>query len=353
MNRIVLTPGALIQALAVLPQESAAGVDENRAFSLPPQALAAVSHRVQAAKQAAHESKTPEDPAQMQALMALLLPPPAPTDAPLPSFNREHIAHALLALQAKGQTAPQNGQALNPEQQPEALPPQLQPAIAALPVSNEQVDVTPAQQATQLEFAVQDLHAIAPEPAHVHAHARAARRPEPLHAVEKPAASPLLAQATFAGKIPQPMPTPVAAKAEQTFAVDTHAADWGEKLTGMLKESIHFQLGQREQVSTIRLDPPSLGKLEIAIALDAGKLTVHIGASQADVCRTLTQLSDTLRAQLTEQNFVQVEVQVSAEGQSQQQGGRERQREQEPVQIARSIADENSSTQNESVLIKV
>lgn len=92
-----------------------------------------------------------------------------------------------------------------------------------------------------------------------------------------------------------------------------------EKLTALLKDRIQFQLGQQQQVSTIRLDPPSLGKLEIAVQLDAGKLMVHIGANQSDVCRSLQQFSENLRQHLTAQNFMEVNVQVSSEGQSQQQ----------------------------------
>ncbi len=77
----------------------------------------------------------------------------------------------------------------------------------------------------------------------------------------------------------------------------------GEKLTTLLKDQIHFQLNKQQQISTIRLDPPSLGKLEIAVQLDNGKLMVHIGANQSEVCRALQQFSDDLRQHLTAQNF--------------------------------------------------
>ena len=124
----------------------------------------------------------------------------------------------------------------------------------------------------------------------------------------------------------------------------------GEKLTALLKDRIQFQLGQ-QQTSTIRLDPPSLGKLEIAVQLDAGKLTVHIGASQSDVCRSLQQFSEDLRLHLTAQNFMEVNVQVSSEGgqQQQQQSGRQ----QEEVMSALMLGDEPQYQQKESVLIKV
>ena len=43
---------------------------------------------------------------------------------------------------------------------------------------------------------------------------------------------------------------------------------------------IQFQLGQQQQVSTIRLDPPSLGKLEIAVQLEGERMLVRSGRSR-------------------------------------------------------------------------
>jgi flagellar hook-length control protein FliK len=127
----------------------------------------------------------------------------------------------------------------------------------------------------------------------------------------------------------------------------------GEKLTALLKDRIQFQLGQQQQVSTIRLDPPSLGKLEIAVQLDAGKLMVHIGANQSDVCRSLQQFSENLRQHLTAQNFMEVNVQVSSEGQSQQQQQQQSDHQQDEVTSALMLNDEPQFQRNESVLIKV
>ncbi|ELW1474234.1 flagellar hook-length control protein FliK, partial [Escherichia coli] len=126
----------------------------------------------------------------------------------------------------------------------------------------------------------------------------------------------------------------------------------GEKLTTLLKDQIHFQLNKQQQISMIRLDPPSLGKLEIAVQLDNGKLTVHIGANQSEVCRALQQFSDDLRQHLTAQNFMEVNVQVSSEGQSQQQQ-QQSGHQQEEVSAALLLDDAPQFPQNESVLIKV
>ncbi len=127
--------------------------------------------------------------------------------------------------------------------------------------------------------------------------------------------------------------------------------NWAKKLTTLLKDQIHFQLNKQQQISTIRLDPPSLGKLEIAVQLDNGKLMVHIGANQSEVCRALQQFSDDLRQHLTAQNFMEVNVQVSSEGQSQQQ--QQSGHQQEEVSAALQLDDAPQFQQNESVLIKV
>lgn len=142
---------------------------------------------------------------------------------------------------------------------------------------------------------------------------------------------------------------------EKPVPLDLQPEEWGEKLTGMLKDRIHFQINQQQQISTIRLDPPSLGKLEIAIQLDAGKLTVHIGASQPDVCRSLQQLSEQLRHQLTGQNFTQVEVNVSTDSGN---GGRNQQQrhpqQDDEILTGRTVSPEVSvGQQRDSLLIKV
>jgi len=355
MNRIAITPGALTALTEELPVQPQDGATASP-FALPQQALEAISSRVQGAKQSAHEKPANgDDAAQMQMLMALLLTPPAQAAAPLPTLSRGQVAAPLLTSLAKMQNVaptPERAQSV----QPESLPPQLQAALTAL-TPDDRVQLTPVQQAKQLQMTAQDLHAIAPATperrapqGHEPSAPRVATR---LHAADKPTHAPVVLAST-------PLMTKMQAQIqtvnqpEQVMTVDSRDADWGEKLTAMLKESIHFQIGQREQTSTIRLDPPSLGKLEIAIHLDAGKLTVHIGASQADVCRTLTALSDNLRAQLTEQNFVQVEVQVSPDGQSQQQGREQERAREQQIQTAANIAGETeSSTESDSVLIKV
>ncbi|HAI8845276.1 TPA: flagellar hook-length control protein FliK [Escherichia coli] len=293
------------------------------AFTLPKMAVAAVAERVHSAKTSQQQATRPQenDPVAMQALMALLLPQPA---------------------------APQR-----PEQQQELtpLPPQLQELISQLPQAK------PEQQARLATYASEDLHAIAPTQPRVSTQparpkpelTRVTARPQVERKTEKvPDSEPVIARAVLQVKTPELVRDHQEIVAKPvTLSMD----ELGEKLTTLLKDQIHFQLNKQQQISTIRLDPPSLGKLEIAVQLDNGKLMVHIGANQSEVCRALQQFSDDLRQHLTAQNFMEVNVQVSSEGQSQQQ--QQSGHQQEEVSAALQLDDAPQFQQNESVLIKV
>ncbi|MFS2220969.1 flagellar hook-length control protein FliK [Pantoea sp. B65] len=93
-----------------------------------------------------------------------------------------------------------------------------------------------------------------------------------------------------------------------------------QALQQALGERLQMQIDQRTQKATIRLDPPHLGKMDIALHFEAGKLQVQIQAAQPEVYRALQQASAELRASLSEHNNVQVNVQVSTHsGDSRQQ----------------------------------
>ena len=63
-----------------------------------------------------------------------------------------------------------------------------------------------------------------------------------------------------------------------------------------------------------------MGKIDIALKLDGGRMQVHISAGQADVYRALQQTSGELRQMLVGYHVDQVTVQVSAQTGQQQQG---------------------------------
>lgn len=112
-----------------------------------------------------------------------------------------------------------------------------------------------------------------------------------------------------------------------------------EQLHSVLRERLQIQADSKVQQATIRLDPPSLGKIDIALHIEAGKLNIQINAAQTDVYRALQQMSNELRQHLTEQNFVQVNVQVSSDGSHQGDQGRRRDTfEEDPILTAQDIA---------------
>lgn len=84
-----------------------------------------------------------------------------------------------------------------------------------------------------------------------------------------------------------------------------------ETLKNALAERLEIQIDRRVQKATIRLDPPNLGKMDISIHFESGKLQVQIQAVQPEISRLLHQISNEMRASLSEQHNVQVNVQVS------------------------------------------
>lgn len=390
MNPLLLaSTGSLSEGLTAKGTISAAtGAENGGEFSLPTAALAAAAERLQGAKHTHQQAEKTDasDPAAMQAMLAMLLAQPAHAVAQTGTQNQPggEILKMLAATTAGSGSSPllqqiadvmeknsTSGSAASSQDSARlsTLSPKLQGLMASLTQNTSQAQ-TPDQQAAIATFSAQDLRAIAPEqPAQSVAQQVADRvkqtnpaisRQPQMKKTESVRATGLTAQSmaqnlvnvTSQGTQPANLISdgPTIATHVAT-PVDLSPEELGEKLTAMLKDRIQFQLNQQQQTSTIRLDPPSLGKLEIAVQLDSGKLMVHIGANQADVCRTLQQFSDNLRQHLTAQNFMEVNVQVSSEGQSQQQ--QQSGHQQDEVKSALALNDEPQHQQSESVLIKV
>lgn len=133
---------------------------------------------------------------------------------------------------------------------------------------------------------------------------------------------------------------------------------WSEQLHSALGDRLQVQMKDKIQHATIRLDPPNMGKIDISMQLDNGRMQVHINASHGDVYRALQQVSHDLRQTLVEQNFVQVNVQVSSQHPGQQQDNRQQAfADQNEVVFANAerAEDENYSSHqdDESVLLTV
>ncbi len=93
----------------------------------------------------------------------------------------------------------------------------------------------------------------------------------------------------------------------------TSAQQLGEQLLDTLKQQVSLQLTQQSQQATIRLDPPHLGQLEIAIRLDGDKLTVQINAEHAAVRESLQNSREQLRQLLIPSHGSGVDVDISQE----------------------------------------
>lgn len=143
-----------------------------------------------------------------------------------------------------------------------------------------------------------------------------------------------------------------------TLKMDAEPSRWSEQLHRALGDRLQVQVKEQIQHATIRLDPPEMGKIDIAMQVDNGRVQVQINASHAEVYRALQQTSNDLRQSLTEQNFVQVNVQISSQSGGQQRGREPRFTwEENAIQAGATFADDTSATRDRredgSVLLTV
>ncbi|WP_223159389.1 flagellar hook-length control protein FliK [Vibrio sp. Y2-5] len=104
-----------------------------------------------------------------------------------------------------------------------------------------------------------------------------------------------------------------------TVRIDTQAGKWGEQMLQVLHDRVTLQAQQNLQEAKIRLDPPDLGKLDLVVRIEGDRLSVQINANSAATREALVQVSDRLRTELQEQNFVNVDVNVGSDQRNQQQ----------------------------------
>lgn len=86
---------------------------------------------------------------------------------------------------------------------------------------------------------------------------------------------------------------------------------WRQTLHEALGERLQLQLGKNAEQAVIRLEPPMLGRVEIAIRHSAGSLEVHISATHGEVLRQLQTVSENLRNDLAQRQFTDVAVNVA------------------------------------------
>jgi len=147
---------------------------------------------------------------------------------------------------------------------------------------------------------------------------------------------------------------PVAGAAQRTADTVTLSGPptaWRQTLQEALGERLQLQVGNKAEQAVIRLEPPLLGRVEIAIRHSAGSLEVQISATHGEVLRQLQTVSENLRNDLAQRQFSDVSVNVvptpraangapmfaGGEGRGRQQDGR--QQEQDP---GNALAEANS-----------
>lgn len=151
-----------------------------------------------------------------------------------------------------------------------------------------------------------------------------------------------LAQALVEGFNQQPgVLAPVVTQAAQALSSQRSA------LEVALGDRLQLQITQRSEHAVIRLDPPSMGTIEIVIQREAGNIQVHLRASNAEVARQLHGIGDSLRQDLINRQNGDVSVHVSDSSREQQhasqQGQRQNQAQREAPGRALSESNEESA----------
>ena len=124
-----------------------------------------------------------------------------------------------------------------------------------------------------------------------------------------------------------------------SMRIDTSAGKWGEQMLQVLQDRVTLQAQQNLQEAKIRLDPPELGKLDLMVRVEGDRLSVQIHSNTAVTREALMQISDRLRSELQNQNFMHVDVNVSSgEG---GRGGQSSSQEEEPSAIFASRSNDN------------
>ncbi len=250
------------------------------------------------------------DPQSAFALAALgLLAAPVPVSQPAPTATPVPVASDASAPLAEPAQPPVAAMAVPlplplPAERPrEAAPPPAQPLSTGVSVAMPTAVATAAEPAPEITDALGT-----PEVSDASDALEASATPKPaergLAAVElgaAPAAAPL--RPVAAPAMPQPV---VALKGE--------APQWQQPLLQALGDRLQLQIAARSDQAVIRLEPPMLGRVEIAIRQQAGELQVRIEASHDEVARQIQQISEPLRQGLVQRHVGDVSVQVVAQG---------------------------------------
>jgi len=152
---------------------------------------------------------------------------------------------------------------------------------------------------------------------------------------------------TAAAPVPGPVTLPSAQPAADTVKLAGPPTAWRQSLQETLGDRLNVHVAGGVQQATISIEPPQLGRIDIAIRHSAGTLEVNISATNGDVLRQLQTVSDNLRNDLSQRQYTEVAVTVTPApknnaapfGDPQQQGrGRQQGRDQDN-EPGRGLAD--------------
>ncbi|CAE6917291.1 flagellar hook-length control protein FliK [Vibrio alginolyticus] len=96
----------------------------------------------------------------------------------------------------------------------------------------------------------------------------------------------------------------------------SNKAEVGQRLVSMLSDKITLQASSQANKATIRLDPPELGKIDLTVTLERDRLSVQINSTNASVREAITQTVERLRAELVQENFLEVTVNIGNDDKS-------------------------------------
>jgi flagellar hook-length control protein FliK len=146
------------------------------------------------------------------------------------------------------------------------------------------------------------------------------------------------ASVAAATSVPGAVTLPSAQPAADTIKLAGPPTAWRQSLQETLGDRLNVHVANNVQQATISIEPPQLGRIDIAIRHAAGQLEVTISATNGDVLRQLQTVSDNLRNDLAQRQYTEVAVTVTPApkngaapfGDPQQQGrGRQQDRDQD------------------------
>ncbi|MCS0629860.1 flagellar hook-length control protein FliK [Telluria mixta] len=107
------------------------------------------------------------------------------------------------------------------------------------------------------------------------------------------------------------VPLPAAQPAADTVKLAGPPTAWRQTLQETLGDRLNVHVAGNVQQATISIEPPQLGRIDIAIRHSAGTLEVNISATNGDVLRQLQTVSDNLRNDLSQRQYTEVAVTVT------------------------------------------